>query len=255
MKKLYGYYGGSRAFGLPLTETSDWDYYSVGTSRHIVPYKIYPNVKIHQKKRTATVDVEKVELCSYFTYLMNGFAFQVESLWAHKSFMDYLDPVFEAEVLQKRNLFIDRNQLIENVSCNIEIFRKKKVEDIAKLRIEVFSRTQDQKVRDGVDRMLQCYKEYGFYYKDYLHGIRLVSALLTFLKTDVYPIKVTDGDSVVAGVLSNLKQFPGTFSKGFLDQIIDDKLAKIREIDMDDDEDKFRFDASHALNTLNKFYA
>jgi hypothetical protein len=254
MKKLYGYYGGSRAYGLPQTESSDWDYYSVGTSTKIKPYKIYPNVKIHQKKRTQGLDVESVELCAYFTYLMNGFAFQVESLWVHKSFMDYLDPVFEEEVLNKRRLFIDRGQLIENVTCNIESFRKKTVEDIQKLRTDVYNHTANPKLRAGVDRMLQEYKDKGYYHKDYLHGIRLLASLVHFLKTDIYPIKIGEVDKPTGLILDTLKTHPAAAKRSELDCVIDKTLEALATYGLNDDEDKFRFDSVHALSTLKKFY-
>ncbi len=255
MKKLYGYYGGSRAYGLPQTESSDWDYYSVGTSTKIKPYKIYPNVKIHQKKRRLGLDVEKVELCAYFTYLLNGFAFQIESLWVHKSYMDYLDPVFEDMVLNHRHLFIDRGQMIENVTCNIELFRKKTVEDIEKLKVNVYKQTDSTKTRMGVDRMLEEYKTYGFYHKDYLHGIRLAASLAYFLKHDVYPYSLGDFDKPMFEYLSFLKNhYANNHSRQDLDKVLDGFLKQIETADLDGDEDKFRFDSGHAMKTLKLFY-
>ncbi len=255
MKKLYGYYGGSRGYGLPQTESSDWDYYAVGTSSKVTPYKIYPNVKIHQKKRTPGLDVEKVEICAYLTYLMNGFAFQVESLWVHKSFMDYLDPQFEDLILNQRNLLIDRCQLIENITCNIEQFRKKKVEDIQKLRNETYRRTKNPKLLAGVDNMLEQYKLYGFYNKDYIHGIRLAASLAYFLKHDVYPYKLEDFNKSAFGIISFLKKYPmNNQSKADLDKILDGYLQQIVTADLTEDEDKFRFDSSHAMKALKSFY-
>ncbi len=255
MKKLYGYYGGSRAYGLPTNEHSDWDYYSVGTSTKVTPYKIYPNVKIHQKKRTKGLDVERVELCAYFSYLMNGFAFQVESLFVHQSWMDYLDPRFEDLVLNKKNLFIDRGQLIENVTCNIQNFRKKTVADIAKLKDNIERSPTSKKIVEGVGNMYEEYRLKGFYHKDYVHGIRLAASLAYFLKHDIYPYQLQIFDKDAYQACAFLKAYPSNnMTREQADTILDRYLSKIEEVDLSDDEDKFRFDSTHALQTLKKFY-
>jgi hypothetical protein len=254
MKKLYGYWGGSRLHDFPTTDNSDWDYYSVGISSHVTPYKIYPNVKIHQKKRTPNLDVEKVELCCYFTYLMNGFLFQVESLFVPKNWMDYLDPKFESLVLNQKHLLIDRTQLIENVGSNIESVRRKTVSDIELLANRVLTGNPPQKIARGVTRMRDEYRAKGYYHKDYLHNIRIAASLLYFLKNDVYPLAtLRTSDPAAYKICCEIKAHPDRYTRADLDGVLNTYLHDIDKVNIENDEEKFRFDAGHALGVLKEF--
>lgn len=243
-------------YGFPTTETSDWDYYSIGLSSKVTPYKIYPNIKIHQKKRTPNLDVEKVELCAYFTYLLNGFLFQVESLFVPRNWMDWLDPKFESLVLNQRHRFIDRTVLIENVGSNIDTVRRKTVKDIEKLRVDTLARNPPKKIAKGIERMTEEYRQKGYYHKDYLHNIRIAACLLHFLRTDEYPLtKLEEVDPVAYDVCSLLKKEPAHFSRQELDQILDTYLFDIDKVDLENDDKKFRFDTSYALSTVKELYS
>lgn len=255
MKKLYGYYGGSRMYGFPVLETSDWDYYSVGTSRHITAYKIYPNIKLHQKKRSFTLDVEKVELCSYLTYLMNGFVFQVESLFVPQNWMDYLDPNFGELVLKNRHLLIDRCQLLENFGSNVDLIRKKTKADIAKLKAGVLSSTRNEKLIRGVSKIYDEYEAKGYYHKDYIHHIRMAACILSFLEYDTYPIaNLKEADPVAFQMCSDIKNEPNRFTREELDKFLNIYLTAFDKFNLDNDEEKFRFDATYAQKVVGHFY-
>lgn len=256
MKKLYGFYGGSRMYGLPNTATSDWDYYSVCTSSKVQTYKIYPSIKLHQKKRFENLDVEKVELAAFITYLMNGFVFQVESLFVHQSWMDYLDPKFKELILDKRNLLIDRCALLENIGSNIEIVRKKKPEDILKLKQTVLASNPSRKIAAGVTRMSDEYQAKGYYHKDYLHHIRIAASVLHFMKHDIYPLsdlKICNPEAFA--LCSEIKLNPDRFSRQELDDALDHYLKDLERIDLEGDEEKFRFDGSYAQKAIGLLYS
>ncbi len=255
MKKLYGYYGGSRAYGLPLNKWSDWDYYSIGTSTQIQKPQIYPLIKLHQKKRTTGLDVEKVELCAYLTYLMNGFVFQVESLFVHQSWMDYRDPMFEDLVLNKRHLLIDRSRMVDNLCENIYSVREKKFKDIEALRDRNLKGRPPLKIVNGLNKMYDEYKIKGYYHKDYIHNIRLAASVLYFLKNDIYPVRLGEFDPEAFATISEIKERPHDFERKDLDAKLDRYLHAIETHSLDDDEDKFRFDSIHALKILKEFYA
>lgn len=241
-------------YGFPTTATSDWDYYAVGWSDKIKPYKFYPNIKIHQKKRTPNLDVEKVELCAYLSYLMNGFVFQVESLFVPRNWMDWLDPKFEELVLNKKHLLIDRTRFIENFGDNVDITRRKTVADIEKLKNEVLARKPGPKIANGVTKMLDEYKAKGYYHKDYLHQIRIAACILHFMKTDVYPLTtLKEADPSAFEFCSALKTEPGRFSRAELDAFLDEYLHNIDKCSLENDEEKFRFDTGHALNIIKEF--
>lgn len=254
MKKLYGYYGGSRLHGFPLTEKSDWDYYSVGTSKFIKPYKMYPNIKIHQKKRSEALDVEKTELCSFITYLMNGFVFQVEAMFVPKNWMDYLDPKFEELVLKNRHKLIDRCSLIENFGSNIETVRRKTAPDIAKLKEMVLATKPSRKIVQGVSKMYDEYARKGYYHKDYLHHIRIAASILGFLKNDFYPLELGKTDPKSFEICSDIKLNPDKYARKDLDEILDSYIKDIQTFNLENDEDKWCFDGPYAQSVINSFY-
>ncbi len=256
MKKLYGFYGGSRMYGFPLTEKSDWDYYSVGLSSKVSIHRIYPNIKLHQKKRSENLDVEKVELASFITYLMNGLVFQIESLFVHKSWMDYLDPRFKELVLDKKHLFIDRCALLENVGSNIEMVRKKTPADIAKLKAQVLASNPSRKIVAGISRMNDEYQRKGYYHRDYLHNIRIAASVLYFMKHDIYPLdNLSKCDPTTFDLCCAIKENPDSYCRGALDEALDFYLRQLEKINLDGDEEKFRFDGGYAQNVIATLYS
>lgn len=255
MKKLYGYFGGSDMYGLPAIGSSDTDYYAVGTSTRIKEPKIYPQERVHIKKRTAKLDVEHLELCAYFTFLMNGFLFQVESLFVPDDRTHAVDPDFRRLVLDKKNLLIDRSRLLENVEGNIKFVRSRTTKDIEGVKDRALKATTSEKVRQGVLRMHAEYVAKGYYHRDYLHHIRIAASVANFLRTDNYVLNLANCDPEAHKMCCDIKENPNKFTRKELDEFLDPYLDFLNMTNLDGDEDKFRFDASYAQKTLAEFYA
>ncbi len=189
------------------------------------------------------------------TYLMNGFVFQVESLFVPRHMMDFLDLRFDELILKNKDKLVDRCQLVENFTCNVDMVRKKTVADIDKLRKNVLASNPSTKLAKGVIKMHEEYARKGFYHRDYLHQIRMAASILYFLKNDVYPLELENVDKEAFVRCCEIKTNPDKFSRAELDEFLDIYLKQIDIFNMEDDEKKWSFNTPYVQKVISSFYS
>lgn len=242
-------------YGFPRTALTDVDYYSIGLCPQLKKKTIYPEPKIHQRKLRTNIDVDAVELAAFFTYLMNGFILKLEALYVPSKYVHTLNDQFKELVLDKKHLFINRVQILENLTSNIYDVKRRTIKDIENLRVKVLQRNTDKKALDGVDNMLAEHRVKNYYHKDYINSIRLAANFLYFLKNGVYPVELENYDKTAFDFCKDIKLNPNKFSREALDQFLDSYLENIDAFNFDGDDEKFRFDACYAQKVIDNLYA
>lgn len=254
MNTLFYYIGGSDAYGLPKVATSDKDHYFIATYKDLGGKpKIYPNIKWHQKKRNASFDVEKLELCAFLTYLMNGHVFNVETLFIPKENIKHVDDKFDQLILRQYKRLIDRNRVQDNIFENAHALKERTLEDIEKIRHELITSAAEKKIRTNINKIHDEYLVKGFYHRDYLHAIRVASSATMLMKEGFYATQFGDFDPDAFKFCAELKK-GAPFTKKEVDDFLDSRLKILAEFDFIHDSD-FQFDMAYAQEVIQEFYS
>lgn len=241
-------------YGLPKVESSDKDYYAIGTYKDLGgEARLYPRKRWNQKKRTKAWDVEYIELCAFFTYLMNGHIFYVESLFVPKNAVHIKNDKFERLVLDNVPKLIDRNQVLDNIFENAEHIQARNLEWVELLRSKILPTNPEKKIIAGIERMHQEFIRKGFFHRDYLHAIRVASSSISLMKDGVYGTQLADFDPEAFEFCSRLKQRPEDFEKKDVDQFLESRLDILKKFDFILD-DQFEFNTSYVQSVIKEFY-
>lgn len=247
--KLFGYYGGDELHGFGKDAVKK--YYSVYASTHVDKYRIYPDETRHELSRVGNLYVNSTEICTYFTYLLNGNSYALESLFVPQDKIHFVSPEFKSLVLDKRNLFIDKGQVIDFLSGLLEFFKRETLETVEQDMAELIVNSPSIGITRRAIEKRDEFRTLGYYKADYVHAIRVTASFLYFLKTGQYPLgslKSADAQAFETCVAINND---AKFSKNELDAIAAKYLMELEKFSLDEEE--FRFDSGYVLGALKEF--